>query len=64
MHAPFIERRNINLGRTQSKFKELKKPPITNPLRSRWIPGDDLMPRVDTSYKKVPKQFMERHKKK
>ena len=36
----------------------LEKPPAAKPLRSRWIPDDDPKPRVNTSYKKVPRQFI------
>ena len=36
----------------------LEKPPAAKPLRSRWIPEDDAKPRVNTSYKKVPRQFV------
>ncbi len=35
----------------------LEKPPAAKPLRSRWFPEDDAKPRVNTSYKKVPRQF-------
>ena len=38
----------------------LEKPPAAKPLRSRWIPEDDPKPRVNTSYKKVPRQFVPR----
>ena len=36
----------------------LEKPPAAKPLRSRWIPDDDPKPRVNTSYKTVPRQFL------
>ena len=42
----------------------LEKPPAAKPLRSRWIPEDDPKPRVNTHYKKVPKEFIEYQKKK
>ena len=42
----------------------LEKPPAAKPLRSRSIPEDDPKPRVDTSYKKVPRQFVQRRTKK
>lgn len=38
----------------------LEKPPAAKPLRSRWIPDDDPKPRVNTSYKTVPRQFVPR----
>ena len=42
----------------------LEKPPAAKPLRSRSIPEDDPKPRVGTSYKKVPRQFVQRRIKK
>jgi len=36
----------------------LEKPPAAKPSRSRSIPDDDPKPRVNTSYKKVPRQFI------
>ena len=42
----------------------LGKPPAAKPLRSRWIPEEDPKPRVNTHYKKVPKEFIEYQKKK
>ena len=36
----------------------LEKPPAAKPLRSRWTPPDDPKPRVNTSYKTVPRQFL------
>ena len=36
----------------------LEKPPAAKPLPSRWIPDDDAKPRVNTSYRKVPRQFV------
>ena len=38
----------------------LEKPPAAKPLRSRWVPDDDPKPRVNTSYKTVPRQFLPR----
>ena len=38
----------------------LEKPPAAKPLPSRWIPEDDAKPRVNTSYRKVPRQFVPR----
>ena len=37
----------------------LEKTPAHKPLLSRWLPDDDPKPRVNASYKKVPKQFLE-----
>ena len=42
----------------------LEKPPAAKPLRSRWIPDDDPKPRVNVNYRKVPRQFIERQKRK
>ena len=42
----------------------LEKPPAAKALPSRWIPPDDPKPRVNTSYKKVPRQFVPRRTKK
>ena len=38
----------------------VEKPPDAKPLRSRWLPDDDPKPRVNTSYRKVPRQFVPR----
>ena len=56
-----MEKRHKSLlsNRTQ---KQSEKPPVAKPLRSRWIPEDDPTPRVNTHYKKVPRQFIERQK--
>ena len=48
-------------NRTQ---KQSEKPPAAKPLRSCWIPEDDPTPTVNVSYKKVPRQFTERQKRK
>jgi len=40
----------------------LEKPPAAKPLRSRWIPPDDPKPRVNVSYKRVPKEFLDSRK--
>ena len=48
-------------NRTQ---EQTGRPPAAKPLRSRWIPEDDPTPRVNVSYKKVPRQFIERQKRK
>jgi len=44
--------------------EQSEKPPAAKPLRSRWIPEDDPTPRVNVNYRKVPKQFIERQKRK
>ena len=46
------------------KQAQSEKPPAAKPLRSRWIPEDDPTPRVNVSYRKVPRQFIERQKRK
>lgn len=40
------------------------QPPAAKPLPSVWLPDDDPKPRVNTSYKKVPKEFIEYQRKK
>ena len=40
------------------------QPPAATPLPSVWLPDDDPKPRVNTSYKKVPRQFVPRRKRK
>ena len=47
-----------------SKKDQPEKPPAAKPLRSRWIPDDDPTPRVNVNYRKVPRQFIERQKRK
>ena len=42
----------------------LEKPPTAKPLCIRWLPDDDPKLRVNTGYKKVPKEFIEYHTKK
>jgi hypothetical protein len=37
----------------------LEKPPAEKPSRSTWIPDEDNKLRVNVSYKKVPRQFMD-----
>ena len=44
--------------------KTSEKPPVAKSLRSRWIPEDDPTPRVNVSYQKVPRQFIERRTRK
>ena len=46
------------------KQKQSEKPPAAEPLRSRWIPDDNPTPRVNVGYRKVPRQFIERQKRK
>ena len=41
---------------SKSKQDQPGKPPAAKPLRSRWIPDDDPTPRVNVSYRKVPRQ--------
>ena len=48
----------------KSKQDQPGKPPVAKPLPSRWIPEDDPKPRVNVNYKKVPRQFIERQKRK
>ena len=48
----------------KSKKDQAENPPAAKPLRSRWIPEDDPTPRVNVSYRKVPRQFIERQKRK
>ena len=48
-------------NRTQ---EQTGKPPAAKPLRSRWLPDDDPTPRVNVNYRKVPRQFIERQKRK
>ena len=43
---------------------QLEKPPAAKPLGSRWIRDDDPTPRVNVNYSKVPRQFIERQKRK
>ena len=45
---------------TKRTQEQTGKPPAAKPLRSRWIPDDDPTPRVNTHYKKVPRQFAKR----
>ena len=42
----------------------LEKPPAAKALPSRWIPPDDPKPRVNVSYKRVPRQFVPRRTRK
>jgi hypothetical protein len=48
----------------KSKQDQPGKPPAAKPLPSRWIPDDDPTPRVNVNYRKVPRQFIERQKRK
>ena len=41
-----------------SKQDQLGKPPAAKPLPSRWIADDNPTPRVNVSYRKVPRKFM------
>ena len=49
---------------SKSKQDQPGKPPAAKPLRSRWIPDDDPTLSVNVSYRKVPRQFIERQKRK
>ena len=49
---------------SKRKQEQTAKPPAAKPLRSRWIPEDDPTPRVNVNYRKVPRQFIERQKRK
>ena len=42
----------------------LEKPPAAKALPSRWIPDHDDKPRVNVSYQKAPRQFIERRTRK
>ena len=42
----------------------LEQPPAAKALPSRWIPDHDYKPRVNVSYQKVPRQFIERRTRK
>ena len=42
----------------------LEQPPAAKALPSRWIPDHDDKPRVNVSYQKVPRQFIERRTRK
>ena len=46
------------------KQKQSEKPPAAKPLPSRWIPDHDDKPRVNVSYQKAPRQFIERRTRK
>ena len=46
------------------KQEQTAKPPAAKPLRSHWIAEDDPTPRVNVNYRKVPRQFIERRKRK
>ena len=46
----------------KSKNDQPGKPPAAKPLPSRWIPEENPTPRVNVSYRKVPRQFIERQK--
>ena len=48
-------------NRTQ---EQTARPPTVKPLRSRWIPNDDPTLRVNVNYRRVPRQFIERRKRK
>ena len=58
-----MENRHKSLLRNP-KQAQSEKPPAAKPLRSRWIPDEDPTPRVNVNYRKVPRQFIERQKRK
>ena len=48
----------------KSKQEQPSKPPAAKALPSRWIPEYDPMPRVNVNYRKAPRQFIARPKRK
>ena len=48
----------------KSKQDQPGKLPAAKPLLSRWIPEDDSMLRVNVNFRRVPRQFIERRKRK
>ena len=62
-YVPTWEAHNTSAHNLVGKFTEaLEKLPAAKPLRCRWSPEDDSKPRVNTSYKKVPRQFVPRRR--
>ena len=67
MKTPFLRRRpKDEIGNMVAEGLKAvdHKPPYAAAPRSRHIPDDDPKQRVNTGYKKVPKQFIERRKRK
>ena len=60
MRTPFLKPRPKPAKATEVD----SQPPAAKPLPSVWLPDDDPKPRVNTSYKKVPKEFIEYQRKK
>ena len=60
MLTPFLKPR----PKTEKATEVENNPPAATPLPSVWLPDDDPKPRVNTHYKKVPKEFIEYQKKK
>ena len=58
-----MEKRHKSLL-SNSKQAQSEKPPAAKPLLSRWIPDEDPTPKVNVNYRKVPRQFIERQKRK
>jgi hypothetical protein len=58
-----MEKRDKSLL-SNRKQEQTGKAPTAKPLRSRWIPEDNPTPRVNVNYRKVPRQFIERQKRK
>ena len=54
MRTPFLKPRPKSEKATEVE----NKPPAAKPQPSIWLPDDDPKPRVNTSYKKVPRQFI------
>jgi hypothetical protein len=59
MRTPFLKRRA-----KEDKPTTPDKPPYATAPLSRNIPASDPKPRVNANYKKPPKQFLERRKRK
>ena len=58
-----MEKRHKSLL-SNRKQEQTGKPPAAKPLPSRWIAEDNPTPRVNVSYRKVPRQFIARPKRK
>ena len=59
----FASRRRVsNVGCDKQKPHRPEKPPYALAPRLRNIPDDDPKPRVNTDYRKPPKQLMGRRK--
>ena len=54
MRTPFLKPR----PKPEKATEVENQPPAAIPLPSVWLPDDDPKPRVNTSYKKVPRQFV------